>query len=220
MTFNPQNLAWKKMNGLLPAIVQNETGQVLMLAYMNQAALEQTLQTGWVTFYSRSKNKLWVKGETSGNKLKLVNISTDCDQDTLLITAHPLGPVCHQGSLACFNTNESFSRIIEKLESIIDERKQSRPLNSYTTDLFNAGTNKISQKVGEECIELIIAALNESNDRVKEEAADLFFHFLVLLKEKDIRFEQVVSILQNRLISQTKIGFDMRHVMRYEGGQF
>lgn len=200
MTFQPDTLAWDKMKGLLPAIIQSTSGKILMLAYMDQTALQQTLNTRLVTFYSRSKQRLWMKGETSGNQLKLIDIFSDCDNDALLIIAEPLGPTCHLGFRSCFNTDIiTHTDVLEKLELTITERRSSPSTNSYTTELLNAGRNKICQKVGEECIEVVIAALNETPERIKEEMADLLFHLMVLLNKCEISFSQITKVLHSRL---------------------
>lgn len=195
-----KNLAWDKMQGLIPAIVQDEkTGSVLMLAYMNQEALAQTLKTKELTFFSRSKNALWIKGETSGNKLKLVSISKDCDQDALLIQAKPLGPTCHTGAVTCFGTPKDHSlSFINSLEAIIASRKNADPNTSYTAKLLASGLNRIAQKVGEEGVEVALAAVVESEQKLCEELADLLFHVLVLLQAKKLRLQDVIKVLQAR----------------------
>ncbi len=192
------NPNFEKNGGLIPAIVQDEYSlEVLMLGYMNREALEATLHTGKVTFFSRSKNRLWVKGETSGNFLNLISITDDCDQDTLLIRAVPLGSVCHTGSRTCFG--ESFEgSFLRKLEATIRERKELMPENSYATRLFNSGINKIAQKVGEEAVELVIEALGEDRDNLLNEAADLLFHTLVLLHAKGVNLRDVEAVLDER----------------------
>ncbi len=200
MKFNIQDLAWDKMRDLIPAVVQDaKTQSVLMLAYMNQEALQETIKTKWVTFYSRSKNKLWTKGETSGNKLALVDIKTDCDKDTLLIHANPVGPVCHTGVTTCFGEiDQSDLSFIHDLEATIQEREQLRPDGSYTTSLFNAGISRMAQKVGEEGVEVALAAVEKSNIKLCEEVADLFFHVLVLLRAKNLSFGNVIKVLKER----------------------
>lgn len=195
-------LAWDKMNGLLPAIVQDaETGSILMLGYMNQEALHKTIETKWVTFFSRSKKCLWTKGETSGNKLVLVNIFPDCDNDTLLIFANPTGPICHKDTTSCFSftdRNQTNWGFIQTLEKVIDEREQSRPDNSYTASLFNAGTSRIVQKVGEEAIEVVLAAVEKNDADFCGEVADLLFHILILLKAKKLNLSKVIKVLKER----------------------
>ena len=171
--------------GLLPAIVQDDlTGQVLMLGYMNDASYQKTIETNQVTFFSRSRNELWTKGDTSGNYLILKDIKVDCDQDTLLIKAKPQGPTCHQGTDTCWNEdNSEHFGFIHFLESLILDRKANPVEGSYTNHLFNKGLNKIAQKVGEEAVEIVIEAKDNNDDLFKGEAADLLFHFLVLLVE-------------------------------------
>jgi phosphoribosyl-AMP cyclohydrolase / phosphoribosyl-ATP pyrophosphohydrolase len=184
--------------GLIPAIIQDvHTQKVLMLGYMNDAAYEKSKQSGKVCFYSRSKDRLWTKGETSGNFLFINEMKLDCDQDTILVKVRPSGPVCHSGSDTCFKEeNKSFS--LNKLESIIAERKSSENVSSYTYTLFNSGINKIAQKVGEEAVELIIEAKDNSKDRFLNESADLLFHYLVLLQAKGFALKDVVEVLESR----------------------
>jgi phosphoribosyl-AMP cyclohydrolase / phosphoribosyl-ATP pyrophosphohydrolase len=196
MTNNEQQPDFSK--GLIPAIIQDvHTQKVLMLGYMNDAAYEKSKQSGKVCFYSRSKDRLWTKGETSGNFLFINEMKLDCDQDTLLVKVRPSGPVCHSGSDTCFKEeNKSFS--LNKLESIIAERKSSENVSSYTYTLFNSGINKIAQKVGEEAVELIIEAKDNSKDRFLNESADLLFHYLVLLQAKGFALKDVVEVLESR----------------------
>jgi phosphoribosyl-ATP pyrophosphohydrolase/phosphoribosyl-AMP cyclohydrolase len=193
-------LDWEKMNGLLPVIIQDaKTLAVLMLGYMNQEALQQTLETKWVTFYSRSKNRLWVKGETSGNKLQLIDITPDCDNDTLLIHATPTGVVCHQGTTTCFGESPTMpTDFIHQLEMVIAKRKQQRPQNSYTTTLFEAGLSRITQKVGEEAIEVVLAAIEKNDEEFCGEVADLIFHLLVLLNQRDLQFSNIIDVMKKR----------------------
>ncbi len=192
-----------KGNGLIPVIVQDEaTMQVLMLGYMNQAALEATRATGRVTFYSRSRMALWTKGETSGNYLQVKNILVDCDQDTLLITAIPSGPVCHTGSTSCFG-EDSAKGFIYQLEIIIANRIADADERSYTHRLFQKGMNAIAQKVGEEAVELIIESKDQDDERFRNEAADLLFHFLMLLRAKDMDLSQVEEVLKGRNAGST-----------------
>ncbi len=192
------NIDFIKGNGLVPAIVQDEaTMQVLMLGYMNEAALEATRLTGNVTFYSRSRKALWTKGETSGNYLLVKDIHVDCDHDTLLITALPTGPVCHTGSTSCFGAS-SAKGFIYKLEKIIVNRIAESDEQSYTHRLFQKGINAIAQKVGEEAVELIIEAKDHDKERFRNEAADLLYHFLLLLRAKDIDLSQVEEVLKER----------------------
>lgn len=191
---------FKKGDGLVPAIVQDwSTNKVLMLGYMNQEALKKTKAEGKVTFFSRTKNRLWTKGETSGNFLVVKGIMTDCDNDTVLIKAEPQGPTCHTGSDTCFNeSNNTNALFLHYLQNIIVERKKSTAAKSYTKLLFDKGINKIAQKVGEEAVELVIEAKDSDEDLFKNEAADLLFHLLVLLEAKDVKLEEVVDVLRER----------------------
>ncbi len=188
----------KYPDSLVPAIVQDAVSQkVLMLGFMNEEALKKTKAEGRVTFFSRSKQRLWTKGETSNHYLEVKQILTDCDQDTLLIKAIPAGPVCHTGADTCFNErNPSFS--LELLEDIITDRKDHPAGKSYTSSLFRKGINKIAQKLGEEAVEMVIECKDENRDKFLEEAADLLFHFLVTLRAKDCRLEDVTEILAQR----------------------
>lgn len=187
---------------LVPAVIQDiNTREVLMLGYMNEEAFNKTKNEQVVTFFSRSKNRLWTKGETSGNTLNVKSIRLDCDNDTFLIQVEPAGPVCHTGTDTCFGShkNESAkSNFLYELESVIKNRYDSPSEKSYTTTLFNKGLNKIAQKVGEEGVEIVIAALGETNERVKEETSDFLYHLLVLLKEKGIEFSEVIDVLKSR----------------------
>jgi phosphoribosyl-ATP pyrophosphohydrolase/phosphoribosyl-AMP cyclohydrolase len=198
-------LAWEKVNGLLPSIVQDEqTGKVLMLGFMNREALELTLKTQWLTFYSRSKNRLWVKGETSGNKLGLSKIVVDCDKDSLLITANPLGPTCHCGFVSCFGDQGLPQwETIKKLTNKIEQRKQQLPENSYVASLFNQGIPKIAQKVGEESVEVILAAVTGNEQDLIAESADLLFHLLVLLSARGLSISPILHLLEARSASTT-----------------
>lgn len=200
MNFQVKNVDWQKMQGLVPAIVQNiDNKQILMMGYMNQAALTQTLNTKRVTFYSRSKETLWVKGETSGNFLELYDISVDCDQDCLLIMARPIGPTCHLGNASCFNTQREVSiDIIAYLEQTILQRRTQEVEGSYVNSLFKQGLAKIAQKVGEEGVEVAIAAVQGDKQNLRNEAADLFFHLLVLLQANEIAFGEVLQLLNER----------------------
>ena len=188
----------KYTDGLVPAIVQDAISQkVLMLGFMNEDALSKTNAEGKITFYSRTKQRLWTKGETSNNFLLVKEIIADCDNDTLLIKASPTGPVCHTGADTCFNeTNSSFS--LEKLENIIVDRKNNPTDASYTSSLFAKGINKIAQKVGEEAVELVIESKDDNKEKFLGEAADLLYHYLVLLKAKNYKLEDVVQILAQR----------------------
>ncbi len=188
---------WKKMEGLIPAIIQDEdTGAVLMLGYMNENALKKTLSTKKVWFYSRSKKRLWMKGEESGNILKFFDVKLDCDGDVLLIRARPTGPVCHTGDDTCFELKSPIT--IQKLFRTITERKKEMPKGSYTTSLFKAGLDKISLKVGEESMEVIHAAQKQTRERLVEESVDLLYHLFVLLAEKKISLSDVESEIQKR----------------------
>ena len=191
MNMNP-NFS-KSQNGLLPAIIQDSvTKTVLMLGYMNREAFQKTKETEQVTFYSRSKKRIWVKGEESGNFLKLVKIKVDCDQDAILITANPQGPTCHTGTDSCWGeTNQSHYGFLTELEEIITERKKTNDDNSYVASLFREGINKIAQKVGEEAVETVIEAKDENSELFLNESADLLFHFLILLKEKGFSLNDV-----------------------------
>ena len=192
------NIDFKKGDGLVPVIIQNaKTLQVLMLGYMNEQAYKQTQDTGLITFYSRSKKRLWVKGESSGNTLALVEIKLDCDKDTLLILADPKGPTCHTGTTSCFN-EKSAKGFIYELEHTINERIDSNDPNSYTNKLYQKGINKVAQKVGEEAVELVIESKDSNDDLFKNEAADLLYHFLILLKAKKVRFHDIEKVLQSR----------------------
>ena len=197
---NTENLAWEKGNGLLPAIIQDvNTGQVLMLGYMNADALAETLNTTKVTFYSRSKDRLWTKGETSGNWLDFVSAEMDCDADTILIQAQPNGPACHTGSQTCFNDNAAGSTVfLDQLSALIAARHRTMPDNSYTTRLFRDGAARIAQKVGEEGVELALARIKNDPEEIKNEAADLMFHMMVLLEDAGLAFSDVVAVLQER----------------------
>lgn len=192
------NVDFNKEGGLVPVIVQNaQTMQVLMLGYMNEEALEHTQKTGLVTFFSRSKSRLWTKGESSGNTLELVNIKLDCDQDALLISANPNGPTCHTGSTSCFK-EESPKGFIYDLEKTINERIDANDPNSYTNELFRRGINKVAQKVGEEAVELVIESKDTNDELFKNEAADLLYHLLILLKAKNFSFTDIESVLKSR----------------------
>ena len=195
------NIDFAKCGGLVPAIIQDsDTRQVLMLGYMNQEALDKTLSSGLVTFFSRTRQTLWTKGETSGNYLKLVDITTDCDNDTLLVRVHPVGPVCHTGSDTCWNeTNESNPlTFLSHLQNFIEKRHEEMPEGSYTTSLFRDGLNRMSQKVGEEALELVIEATNGTNERLIYEGADMLYHLIVLLTSKGLRIEDLAKELQVR----------------------
>jgi len=189
----------KYPDGLMPAIIQDsETEKVLMLGYMNKEAHELTIQEGKVIFFSRSKDRLWMKGETSGNFLIVKNIISDCDNDCLLIKAKPIGPICHSGTDTCFAENNTNDDFLLSLEKIILQRKTNPKSGSYTSSLFQKGINKIAQKVGEEAVELIIEAKDDNIDLFKNEAADLLFHYLILLQSKDLELKDIVEVLKKR----------------------
>ncbi len=189
---------FSKQDGLVPVIIQHmHTNQVLMLGYMNQEALDKTQAEGKVTFFSRSKNRLWTKGETSGNFLYLKEIAVDCDNDTLLIKALPQGPTCHTGSTSCFK-EETAKGFLYQLEDTIEQRIADGSGNSYTSTLFKRGVNKVAQKVGEEAVELVIESKDDNLDLFKNEAADLLYHFLILLKTKDVKLKDVEAVLVGR----------------------
>ena len=193
-------LDFNKMNGLIPAIIQDSyTQKVLMLGFMNKEAYEKTIETGKVTFYSRSKQRLWTKGETSGNFLEVVSMKSDCDNDTLLIQAHPTGPVCHTGTDTCWGEkNEQDIMFLKELQDFIDKRHEEMPEKSYTTSLFLSGVNKMAQKVGEEAVETIIEACNGTDERLIYEGADLLYHLIVLLTSKGYRIEDLARELKER----------------------
>ena len=192
------NIDFSKGNGLVPVIIQDYcTMQVLMVGYMNKEAFEKTEKEKVVTFFSRSKNRLWTKGETSGNYLSVMEMLSDCDNDTLLIKVKPAGPVCHTGSISCFEENTS-KGFIYSLEQIINQRITEDVDDSYTNRLFKKGINKVAQKVGEEAVELIIESKDDNVDLFKNEAADLLYHLLILLKAKGINLQNIEEILQNR----------------------
>jgi phosphoribosyl-ATP pyrophosphohydrolase/phosphoribosyl-AMP cyclohydrolase len=197
---NFADLAWQKMNNLIPAIIQHATtGAVLMQGFMNQEALKATLTSGKATFYSRSKQALWLKGETSDNFLNVRQILTDCDKDSLLIACIPMGPTCHLGTESCFPEQKlSQQNFLSQLEQVIEDKKQEDIGKSYTAYLFSKGTTKIAQKVGEEGVEVALAAVAETKDELLGECADLFYHTLVLLADKGIKLEEVMSVLQER----------------------
>ena len=199
--YNDMNINFEKGGGLVPAIIQDAgSRQVLMLGYMNQEALDKTLATGLVTFYSRSRQTLWTKGETSGNHLKLVDIKTDCDNDTLLVRAIPTGPVCHTGTDTCWGESNDHNPLLflTELQDFIEKRHEEMPEGSYTTSLFRDGLNRMAQKVGEEALELVIEATNGSNERLVYEGSDMLYHLIVLLTSKGLRIEDLAKELQQR----------------------
>lgn len=184
---------------LIPAIIQDAaTKKVLMLGYMNEEAYNKTLATSFVTFFSRSKNRLWTKGETSGNTLKLIEHKIDCDNDTILIYAEPNGPTCHTGADTCWNEINTGSSFLDELQFIIRDRKNNPSETSYTTQLFNSGIAKIAQKVGEEAVETVIEAMKPNKQLLKQESADLLYHLLVLLEASEVSLDEVVEVLKNR----------------------
>lgn len=189
----------KYADGLVPAIVQDaETQKVLMLGFMNAESFELTRTSGKVTFFSRSRQKLWTKGETSGNFLEVAEILLDCDSDTILIKAKPVGAVCHTGADTCFNEKNESENFLFELEKVILDRKNNPSENSYTSKLFAKGINKIAQKVGEEAVEIVIEAKDDNDELFKNEAADLLFHLLILLAEKNVKLQEVLEVLKDR----------------------
>ena len=203
MSVDPDSIDFTKGDGLVPAIVQDaDTGAVLMLGYMNREAVEQTLARKRAVFFSRSKQRLWEKGETTGHTLDVVDVALDCDNDTLLVTAHPRGPACHNGTVTCFGdaTRSAAGDIafLSKLESVIAQRASDKPENSYTARLLAKGLGKVAQKVGEEGVETALAGASEPEQKVVEESADLLFHLLVLLRARSIPLRRVVRELETR----------------------
>lgn len=193
------DIDFNKGTGLVPVIIQDDkTSAVLMLGYMNKEAYDKTLEDKVVTFWSRSKERLWQKGETSGNFLHLVSVHQDCDFDTLLLKTNPQGPTCHTGSYSCFDVQPDDLSILTELESVITQRASDLPEGSYTTSLFKGGTSLIAQKVGEEAVETVVAALNQNLERLHEESADLIYHLLVLLQNKGTSLSAVLSELESR----------------------
>lgn len=193
-------LDFDKMNGLIPAIIQDKyTRKVLMLGFMNKEAYEKTLETGKVTFFSRTRNRLWTKGEESGNFLNVVSVKEDCDRDTLLIEVNPVGPVCHTGADTCWGEkNEEPVMFLKLLQDFIDKRHAEMPEKSYTTSLFESGVNRMAQKVGEEAVETVIEAINGTDERMIYEGSDLIYHLIVLLTSKGYRIEDLARELQVR----------------------
>ncbi|MDR0940298.1 MAG: bifunctional phosphoribosyl-AMP cyclohydrolase/phosphoribosyl-ATP diphosphatase HisIE [Mediterranea sp.] len=194
------NLDFEKMNGLVPAIIQDAcTRKVLMLGFMNEEAYRQTVESGKVTFFSRTKNRLWTKGEESGNFLRVVDIKADCDNDTLLVQARPAGPVCHTGTDTCWGEkNEEPVMFLKELQDFIDQRHAEMPEGSYTTTLFQSGVNKMAQKVGEEAVEAVIEATNGTDERLIYECSDLIYHLIVMLTSKGYRIDDIARELQER----------------------
>ena len=197
---NSNKLAWDKMDNLLPAIVQDAlSGKVLMQGYMDQDALAKTLETGKVTFFSRSKQRLWTKGETSGNTLDLVSVACDCDQDSLLVLATPNGPTCHTGAESCwFDGNTPAFTFLADLERVLAARKDADPKSSYTASLYNKGIKRIAQKVGEEGVETALAATVHDKEELKNEVADLLYHLTVLLQASDMSLNDALNVLRER----------------------
>jgi len=197
-----ENLAWEKMGDLIPAVVQDAfDGRVLMQGYMNREALDATLESGKVTFWSRSQEKLWTKGETSGNTLDLVEIHVDCDRDCLLVRARPEGPTCHLGTDTCFDGEGKVApelAFLAELERVIAERDNNRPKGSYTTSLFESGVKRIAQKVGEEGVETALAATAGDDEELLNESADLIYHLLVLLRSRKLELGSVIDVLRKR----------------------
>ena len=190
----------KNKDGLVPAIIQdNATHKVLMLGYLNKESLSLTLSTDVVHFYSRTKQRIWKKGEESGNELKVVSLKEDCDKDTVLIKVNPVGPVCHKGDDTCFEDSNISDDFINTLEDTIHNRKINPSDSSYVSSLFKKGTNKIAQKVGEEAVELVIEAKDDNDDLFLNESADLLFHYLILLQDKGYKMKDVVDILKSRI---------------------
>jgi phosphoribosyl-ATP pyrophosphohydrolase/phosphoribosyl-AMP cyclohydrolase len=201
--FDSTKLDWNKGNGLLPAIVQHwRSGAVLMLGYMSPEALEQTLQSGKVTFFSRSKQRLWTKGESSGNYLTLTSLHADCDRDTILVLADPQGPTCHRGTASCFGDGSAPPlAFLGVLDDLIARRERERPEGSYTTRLFEQGMRRIAQKVGEEGVETALAAVSEDDAAVLGESADLIYHLLILLRARKLDLAAVVETLRSRHVA-------------------
>ena len=197
-----ERIDWEKINGLVPAVVQNaKSGQVLMLGYMNQDALAKTLETEQVTFWSRTKERLWTKGETSGNVLQLKHIDLDCDKDTLLVQVDPIGPTCHLGTESCFgeaDDNKPALVFLHQLEQVLASRRGSDPSTSYTASLYAKGTKRISQKVGEEGVEVALAATSGDKEELINESADLMYHLMVLLQDQDFSLQDVANKLKER----------------------
>jgi phosphoribosyl-ATP pyrophosphohydrolase/phosphoribosyl-AMP cyclohydrolase len=192
-------LDWVKTDGMMPAIVQHAvSGEVLMHGYMNQQALDKTLATGKVTFWSRTKQRLWTKGESSEHFLNVVSITPDCDNDTLLVLANPVGPTCHLGTSSCFSPAASDWTFLYQLEQVLAERKQADPKSSYTASLYASGTKRIAQKVGEEGVEVALAATVNDRHELTNEASDLVYHLLVLLQDQDLNLSTVIENLRQR----------------------
>jgi len=192
-------LDWAKTDGMMPAIVQHAvSGEVLMHGYMNQDALAKTLETGKVTFWSRTKQRLWTKGETSAHFLNVVSLTPDCDNDTLLVLVNPVGPTCHRGTSSCFSPAAADWTFLYQLEQLLAERKHADPASSYTASLYASGTKRIAQKVGEEGVETALAATVNDRDELTNEASDLVYHLLVLLQDQDLNLSAVIDNLRQR----------------------
>jgi len=199
MTLESDSLDWSKGDGLIPAVVQHwRSGRVLMLGYMNRDAVAQTLQSGKVTFFSRSRQRLWMKGETSGHVLEMRSMHADCDGDTLLVLAEPSGPTCHRGTESCFTDAAPSLAILSELDDVIASRERERPAGRYTTTLFDAGVRRIAQKVGEEGLETALAAVAQDQASIASETADLLYHVLVLLRARDVPLAEVAEELRRR----------------------
>lgn len=195
------SLDFNKLGGLIPAIIQDATTRnVLMLGFMNEEAYEKTKETGHVTFWSRTRNCLWTKGETSGHYLNLVSMQTDCDNDTLLVKVNPVGPTCHTGTDTCWGEDNEpvATQFLTELQDYIDKRHEEMPEGSYTTSLFKKGVSRIAQKVGEEALETVIEAVSGTDDKLKYEAADMLYHLIVLLTAKGMRIEEIIEELHKR----------------------
>ena len=195
------NIDFSKLNGLIPAVIQDaDTKNVLMVGFMNEEAYQKTIETKKVTFFSRTRQRLWTKGEESGHFLHLVDIKNDCDNDTLLVKVHPEGPTCHTGTDTCWGEKNEHNPLLflAELQDFIEKRHEEMPEGSYTTSLFRDGLNRMAQKVGEEALEAVIEAVNGTNDRLIYEASDMFYHLIVLLTAKGLRIEDVVSELESR----------------------
>ena len=195
------NIDFSKFNGLIPAVIQDaDTKNVLMVGFMNEEAYQKTIETKKVTFFSRTRQRLWTKGEESGHFLHLVDIKNDCDNDTLLVKVHPEGPTCHTGTDTCWGEKNEHNPLLflSELQDFIEKRHEEMPEGSYTTSLFRDGLNRMAQKVGEEALEAVIEAVNGTNDRLIYEASDMFYHLIVLLTAKGLRIEDVVSELESR----------------------
>lgn len=192
-------LNFKKLNGLIPTIVVDySTDKILMLGFMNEEALRKTIELNKVTFFSRSKNRLWTKGETSGNFLLTKNIISDCDDDSIIVYAEPQGPTCHSGNYSCFEIENDEINFLGRLNDLIYDRKKNLPEGSYTSELFNSGSDRIIQKVGEEAVEVLIAVKNKSRKEIVYESADLLYHLMVMLADNDIKLSDVVDELESR----------------------